>query len=144
VIEQDARSITVRVAFKVLGKLAVEVDARFHCPNPRAIVMTIVQGEGKGSVVETHATPMQAGRTAIIEATLACSDRKGFAIARRLAPALRPVMGWAARRLWIEDASYAERIFSLRKRSALAHTSAPSAAVSDSPLVALRRSARRA
>ena len=45
--------------------LTVEVDAVFHCPEPRTIVMTIVEGEGKGSVVETHATPIAPGRTAV-------------------------------------------------------------------------------
>jgi isorenieratene synthase len=118
VIEQDARAITVRVAFKVLGPLAVEVDARFDCPGPRSIAMTIVRGEGTGSVVETHATPLQAGRTAIVEATLASSERRGFAVARALGPVLRPLMGWAAERLWIEDAAYAERLYALRARAA--------------------------
>jgi len=117
VIEQDERSITVRVAYKLLGPLAVEVDARFHCPEPRSIVMTIVRGEGEGSVVETHATPLRPGRTAIVEATLASSERSGFRYARALAPALRPLMGWAARRLWTEDAAYAERLYSLRARA---------------------------
>lgn len=116
-IEQDERAITVRVAFKVLGPFAVEIDARFHCPSPRSIVMTIVRGEGTGSVVETHATPLQAGRTAILEATLATSERRGFAVARALGAALRPLMGWAARRLWIEDAAYAERLYALREKA---------------------------
>jgi hypothetical protein len=61
----------VRVSVRVLGPLAVEVDATFHCPDPRTIVMTIIEGEGVGSVVETHATPIGPGRTAVIEATLA-------------------------------------------------------------------------
>ena len=39
----------------------MEVDARFHCPEPRTIVMTIIRGEGVGSDVETHATPLEAG-----------------------------------------------------------------------------------
>jgi isorenieratene synthase len=116
VIEQDERAITVRVAYRLLGALAVEVDARFHCPDPRGIVMTIVRGEGEGSLVETHATPLEPGRTAIIEATLATSERRGFAAARVLAPALRPLMRWAARRLWSEDAAYAERLHALRAR----------------------------
>ena len=128
VLEQGESEITVRVAYRVLGPYAVEVDARFHCPDPRTIVMTIVQGEGKGSVVETHATPMQPGQTAIIEATLATSERRGFALARGLSPALRPVMRWAAARLWREDADYAERIYALRK-GALAQNGQPRLAV---------------
>jgi carotenoid phi-ring synthase / carotenoid chi-ring synthase len=117
VLEQDERSITVRVAYRLVGSLAVEVDARFACTDARSIAMTIVRGEGAGSVVETHATPIAAGRTAIVEATLASSDRAGFRAARRLAPLLQPFMARAARRLWREDAEYAERLYSLRTRS---------------------------
>jgi len=116
VIEQDERAITVRVAYRLLGRIVIEVDARFHCPDPRTIAMTIVRGEGEGSLVETHATPIAAGRTAIVEATFATSARPGFETARRLAPALRPLIRWAARRLWIEDAAYAERLYHLRAR----------------------------
>jgi isorenieratene synthase len=115
VVAQDDASITVRVAYRVAGPFAVEVDARFSCPDPRTIVMTIVGGEGLGSVVETHATPRGPGRTAIVELTLASSERAGF---QRLAPAhrlLRPVLQWAARRLWVEDARYAERLYALRQ-----------------------------
>jgi isorenieratene synthase len=101
----------------VAGPVAVEVDAAFHCPDPRTIVMTIVAGEGAGSVVETHATPIEPGRTAIVEATLAASQRPGFRWARRLAPLLRPVIERAARRLWVDDAAYAERRYALRTRA---------------------------
>jgi phenylpropionate dioxygenase-like ring-hydroxylating dioxygenase large terminal subunit len=115
VIDQGDDAITVRVAYRVAGPLAVEVDARFHCPDPRTIVMTIVNGEGQGSVVETHATPLAAGRSAVIELTLANSERFGFAIARRASRLLRPGIAWAARRLWHDDALYAERLYQLRK-----------------------------
>ena len=70
VLEERDDLLLVRVAYRVFGPLAVEVDATFHCPDPRTIVMTIVGGEGTGSVVETHATPIGPGRTAVIEATL--------------------------------------------------------------------------
>jgi isorenieratene synthase len=116
VIDQQDDEITVRVAYRVLGPMAVEVDARFHCPDARTIVMTIVRGEGQGSVVETHATPTRPGRTAIIEATLASSARPGFEYARKATPLLRPLMKWAATRLWHEDAEYAERLYTLRTR----------------------------
>jgi isorenieratene synthase len=109
VIEQKDDEITVRVAFGVLGPLAVEVDARFHCPDPRSIVMTIVGGDGLGSVVETHATPVAPGRSAIIEATLATSDRLGFVLALRAARLIRPMIERAAARLWVQDIAYAER-----------------------------------
>ena len=121
VIEQREDEITVRVSYRVLGPVAVEVDARFHCPDRRTIAMTIVRGEGTGSVVETHATPIGPGRTAVLEATFAASDCPGFARARVLAPWLRPLMRRAALRLWTEDAAYAERLYALR---AAAHTHA--------------------
>jgi phenylpropionate dioxygenase-like ring-hydroxylating dioxygenase large terminal subunit len=114
VIDRADDAITVRVAYKLPLSLAVEVDARFHCPDARTIAMTIVAGEGEGSVVETHATPIGAGRTAVIEATLATSERPGFGAAIAAAPALRPIMAWAAKRLWTEDAEYAERLYAIR------------------------------
>ena len=121
VLEQQSDAITVRVAYRLLGRLAIEVDARFHCADPRTIAMTIVRGEGEGSVVETHATPSRPGRTAIVEATLATSERRGFAVARRIAGLLRPLMAWGARRLWDEDARYAERLYALRQGAGHAH-----------------------
>jgi hypothetical protein len=66
-------------------------------------------------VVETHATPLGDGRTAIIEATLATSDRPGFRRAIRAAGLIRPFMLKAQRKLWVEDAAYAERTYSLRQ-----------------------------
>jgi isorenieratene synthase len=104
--------VRVRVVYRVLGPVGVEVDAVFSCPDPRTIVMTIVGGVGKGSVVETHATPMAPGRTAIIEATLATGG-EGI---RWAAPLVRPLLERAARRLWVDDAAYAERRFALRER----------------------------
>ena len=115
VIEKLPAEITVRVAYRVLGPLVVEVDARFHCPDPRTIVMTIVRGDGEGSVVETHATPLRGEQTAIVELTVADSDRAGFALARKMQPVLRPFVEAAARRLWVEDAAYAERLYELRQ-----------------------------
>ena len=40
------------------------VRAEFACPDARTIVMTIIDGEGAGSVVETHATPLGPAPTA--------------------------------------------------------------------------------
>jgi len=117
VLDDDGDVLTVRVAYRVAGPLAVEVDATFHCPDRRTIVMTIVDGEGVGSVVETHATPISSDRCAVIEATLACSDRKGFAVARRLAPLLRGMINRRAGRLWVEDIAYAERRYALRQQA---------------------------
>lgn len=109
VIEQREDEITVRVVFGVLGPLGMEVDARFHCPDPRSIVMTIVAGDGVGSVVETHASPIGPGRSAVVEATLVTSDRRHFGKVLRLARLIRPLIERAASRLWVEDIAYAER-----------------------------------
>ena len=79
--------------------------------------MTIVAGEGEGSVVETHATPLSDGRTAIIEATLATSERIQFRMAELARPVMRPLIERMARRLWVDDAAYAERLYELRNRS---------------------------
>ena len=122
VLEEREDLLLVRVAYRVVGPLAVEVDATFHCPDPRTIVMTIVGGEGTGSVVETHATPIGPGRTAVIEATLATSERGGFRHALRLARWLRPAMNARAARLWVEDIAYAERRHTLRARPVRLHT----------------------
>jgi isorenieratene synthase len=142
VIDQQDDAITVRVAYRVAGPLAVEVDARFHCPDPRSIVMTIVRGEGVGSVVETHATPLSEARTAIVELTYATSERWGFALATRAQPVLRPVMRWAARRLWVEDAAYAERLFELRSRAREPVGDGDAVAIEDSPTQPVRLIAR--
>ena len=115
VLEADDDVILLRVSFKVAGSLCVEVDATFHSPSPRCITMTIVDGEGVGSVVETHATPLGDGRSAVIEATLATSDRKGFAVARRASHFVRPFVEQRAARLWEEDVAYAERRAKLRR-----------------------------
>jgi hypothetical protein len=111
----------VEVAFRVAGPLGVPVTAEFHCPEPRTVVMSIVDGDGAGSVVETHATPLTPGdgappRTAVIEATVAYSRRRGFAAARAIAPALRPLIRRAAARLWRDDLAYAERRYTLRAK----------------------------
>jgi len=117
VLEMKEDVLTLRVAYRLVGRLAMEVDATFHCPDPRTIVMTIVNGEGVGSVVETHATPLDEGRTAIVEATLATSERDGFARhARTIAGLARPLIERRAARLWAEDAEYAERRYALRQR----------------------------
>ncbi|MFI0805745.1 DUF5914 domain-containing protein [Streptomyces echinatus] len=112
-------AFTVDVSFKVAGRVVVPVRAVFTAPGPRTVVMRIVEGEGAGSVVETHATPLgpdELGRprTAVTEAVLAASDRAGFAVARRAAPLLRPLVRRAAGRLWRDDLAYAERRWLLR------------------------------
>lgn len=120
VTDADDR-FTVAVTFRVGPRLGVPVRAEFTCPEPRTVVMRIVDGEGAGSVVETHATPRGRGsdgrhRTAVIEAVIAGSDRRGFALARRAAPVVRPLMRRAAARLWRDDLAYAERRYALRSQ----------------------------
>lgn len=109
----------VEVTFRVARGLGVPVIAEFTCPEPRTVVMRILDGEGTDSVVETHATPLWTGwdgfpRTAVIEAVVAASSRSGFAVARRVAPLLRPLMRRTAARLWRDDLAYAERRYRLR------------------------------
>jgi hypothetical protein len=113
-LSEDETHITVRVVYRVLGPLAIEVDARFSCPDARTIVMTIVAGEGVGSVVETHATPMDPDHTAIVEATIATSEHDAFRWFVRAQPLLRPILERRAARLWKDDAAYAERLAKLR------------------------------
>ncbi len=115
VLDATLERLLVRVAFRVVGPLCVEVDCIFFAPTPRSVVMKIVEGEGAGSVVETHATPIAPGRTGILELTLATSDRPGFAIARRLQPIVKAFIRRRASRLWAEDAVYAERRYALRQ-----------------------------
>jgi isorenieratene synthase len=112
----DSDVLRVRVAFRVLGPVCVEVDCTFHSPEPRTIVMTIVDGEGLGSVVETHVTPVGPDCTRIVEATLAASQRPGFRVALALGWLFRPLIERASQRLWVDDAAYAERLFRLRER----------------------------
>ncbi len=116
--DEDDR-FDVTVTFRVSPGLGVPVRAAFTCPEPRTVVMRITGGEGTGSVVETHATPLGPGpdgrpRTAVTEAVVAHSQRPGFAAARRAAPALRPAIRHAAARLWRDDLAYAERRYQLR------------------------------
>ncbi|MFI9123455.1 DUF5914 domain-containing protein [Streptomyces bikiniensis] len=118
---EEDDELEVEVSFKVAGRVVVPVRAVFTAPDPRTVVMRITAGEGTGSVVETHATPLTpAGarrpRTAVVEAVVAGSDRRGFAVARLAAPLLRPAMRAAAGRLWRDDLAYAERRWSLRAR----------------------------
>jgi isorenieratene synthase len=115
VLELGDDEVTVRVVYRVVGRLGVEVDARFHSPDLRSIVMTIIRGEGEGSVVETHATPVSPGRCRVVEVTLATSDHPRFRPAVNVVGGLlRPLVQRAARRLWEDDAAYAERRYRLR------------------------------
>lgn len=119
-IPEELDCFLVAVTFRI-GRLGVPVVAEFTSPEPRTIVMRIIDGEGAGSVVETHATPLGPGidglpRTVVLEAVVAHSDRPGFEHALRAAPLIKPLVRRAATRLWRDDLAYAERVFSLRNR----------------------------
>ncbi|WP_067853003.1 DUF5914 domain-containing protein [Nocardia shimofusensis] len=122
-LHQDATEsedrFLVAVTFRVGRWLGVPVRAEFTSPEPRTVTMRIVDGEGSGSVVETHATPLGPGpdgqpRTAVIEAVIADSTRPGFARAHHATRFLRPMMTRAAARLWRDDLAYAERRYRQR------------------------------
>lgn len=115
---EHADHFLVAVTFR-MGRLGVPVIAEFSCPEARTIVMRIVEGEGTGSTVETHATPMGSGsdgrpRTAVLEATIAHSDRPGFKRAAQAAAVISPLIRYAASRLWRDDLAYAERRYQVR------------------------------
>ena len=116
--DEDTDVFQVAVTFR-MGRLGVPVIAEFTVPEPRTIVMRVVDGEGAGSVVETHATPLGNGtdgrpRTAVVEAVIAQSDRTGFQHSLRAARLLQPLMRIGANRLWRDDLEYAERRYALR------------------------------
>ena len=118
---EEADRFLVAVTFR-MGRMGVPVVAEFTSPQARTIVMRIVDGEGTGSVVETHATPIGPGadgqpRTAVIEAVIAQSDRSGFKQALRAGPVITALMRYAAARLWRDDLAYAERRYQLRARA---------------------------
>ena len=119
VSSQSTEALHVRVTYKVARvfgvSLGVEVDATFHCPDARTIVMTIVAGDGAGSVVETHATPVAPAKTLMIESTLATSDRPGFKWAHVFSPLVKSLIAERSRRLWVDDLAYAERRFAVRR-----------------------------
>ncbi|MBB3602325.1 nitrite reductase/ring-hydroxylating ferredoxin subunit [Mycolicibacterium sp. BK556] len=117
--EDDDRFV-VSVTFRV-GRLGVPTIAEFVCPDARTVTMRILEGEGVGSVVETHATPIGPGpdgrpTVAVLEAVIAQSPRPGFRAARAMAPLVRALVRHAGHRLWRDDLQYAERRYQLRQR----------------------------
>jgi len=121
--ESSVDRLVLDVSFRLGSRIAVPVRAAFACPDARTIVMTILDGEGVGSVVETHATPVTApglhpAHTVMTEATIAHSSRPGFALARRVAPLVAVGIRATASRLWSDDLRYAARLYELRRRDA--------------------------
>ncbi|WP_228489253.1 DUF5914 domain-containing protein [Raineyella fluvialis] len=121
-VDEEASSpdrLVLDVAFRVNRTWGVPVRAEFTTPDARTITMCILEGEGAGSVVETHATPQgedERGRprTVMTEATIAYSDRPGFAVARLLRGGIVPLIRRTAYALWRDDLDYAERTYALR------------------------------
>ena len=103
-----------------IGELGVPVIAEFTTPGPRTVVMRIIEGEGQGSVVETHATPLGPGRDGRPRTAVRGGRRsrtptgRDFGRALVAAPLIRPLMRRPANRLWRDDLAYAERLFELR------------------------------
>lgn len=124
-VDDDASTPTqlvVDVTFRLSRTVGVPVRATFSCPDSRTIVMEIVEGEGVGSVVETHATPLTGPDaaspvTVVTELVVAHSTRAGFAAVRGLSPVVRALMRHTSRRLWVDDLAYAERRSLLRRRA---------------------------
>ena len=121
-LAEDEDRFLVAVTFHI-GRFGVPVIAEFTSPEPRTLTMRIVDGEGSGSVVETHATPNGVGpdgrpRSTVIEAVIAHSDRPGFAHALRARSVITPFMRRAAHRLWRDDLEYAERLREVNRQDA--------------------------
>ncbi|NHA68139.1 Rieske 2Fe-2S domain-containing protein [Phycicoccus sp. CMS6Z-2] len=122
-VDDDASTpdrLVLDVAYRLDRRFAVPVRAEFTCPDAQTVVMTITEGEGLGSVVETHATLVTApgvhpARTVMTEAVVATSDRVGFRVARGLAPLVRMGMRASQRQLWTDDLEYAARRYALRR-----------------------------
>jgi Domain of unknown function (DUF5914)/Rieske [2Fe-2S] domain len=117
----DEHTLVVDVTFRLSRTWGVPVRAEFSCPDARTIVMRITDGEGAGSVVETHATPLGLDAdgqpvTMMTEATIAYSDRPGFQVARWMSPLVKPGIRRTAGKLWVDDLAYAERQYELRRR----------------------------
>jgi hypothetical protein len=118
--ESTPDKLVLDVAYRLGRTFAVPVRAEFTCPDSHTIIMTITDGEGIGSVVETHATPLTGPathptRTVMTEAVIATSERFGFRIARGLAPLVKAGMRASATQLWADDLVYAARLYELRR-----------------------------
>ena len=121
--ESTPDKLVLDVAYRLGRTFAVPVRAEFTCPDSHTIIMTITDGEGIGSVVETHATPLHGpgahpARTVMTEAVIATSERFGFRIARGLAPLVKVGMRASATQLWADDLVYAARLYELRRAAA--------------------------
>lgn len=122
-VDDDASSddvLVLDVAYRLGRTFAVPVRAEFTCPDSHTVLMTITDGEGTGSVVETHATPLTApgehpARTVMTEAVVATSERVGFRAARSLSRLVQVGMRASQRQLWADDLEYAARRYALRR-----------------------------
>ena len=114
---EDDRFV-VSVTFRV-GRFGVPAIAEFTCPEARTIVMRIVEGEGTGSVVETHATPIGPApdgrpRVAVHRSRHRAFGSAGIQSRATCRPTDHTAVRYAANRLWRDDLAYAERRYRLR------------------------------
>ncbi|MBK8470581.1 MAG: DUF5914 domain-containing protein [Candidatus Phosphoribacter sp.] len=121
--ESTVDRLVLDVSFRLGRHFAVPVRAEFACPDARTICMTILDGEGLGSIVETHATPITApgrhpARTVMTEVTVATSARPGFQAARAFSRLVAAGIRRTASQLWVDDLTYAARTYELRRRAA--------------------------
>lgn len=121
--ESTPDKLVLDVAYRLGRTFAVPVRAEFTCPDSHTIIMTITDGEGVGSVVETHATPLTGpgvhpARTVMTEAVVATSERFGFRVARGLSSLVKVGMRASATQLWADDLVYAARLYELRRAAA--------------------------
>ena len=95
------------------------VIAEFTTPDPRTVVMQIMTAQDRAASCKRTSRRWVSGpdgvpRTTVVEAVIGYSDRRHFGKALFHGPAIRPLMGIAAKRLWRNDLAYAGRLFELR------------------------------
>jgi phenylpropionate dioxygenase-like ring-hydroxylating dioxygenase large terminal subunit len=114
VVDEDDSGVVVEVDYRIAGRLTVRVTARFEAPEAATVRMVILEGTGAGSVVETHATQESPERCRVVEALFATSEGSDLS-GRWFAPGMARFLARVARRLWLDDISYAERRYALRR-----------------------------
>jgi hypothetical protein len=114
VVDEDDSGITCDVDYRIAGPVIVRVTARFEAPEAATVTMGILDGVGAGSKVETHAVSEGPGRTRVVEAFFAASDKLDLS-QQWWAPGMGRFLGRAFDRLWRDDIVYAERRYALRE-----------------------------
>lgn len=114
VVDEDDSGVTVKVDYRIAGPFSVRVLVRFDAPEAATVRMVILEGTGTGSVVETHASQEGPARCRVIEALFATSEGSDLS-GRWFGPGMARFLARVAGRLWVDDISYAERRFALRR-----------------------------